>query len=152
MVSIKTRKTHIVIGFNGKYKMINILFSLFAFHSCIAQPTNSNLYNKKNNSLLWEISGKGLEKPSYLFGTFHMMCRDDISFSKNLVSSLQQADAIYLEMDLGDPENTIGALKLMKMNDGETIKNLLSESDYNRLKNFFFDKQKGFCLYGFNLH
>jgi uncharacterized protein YbaP (TraB family) len=27
-----------------------------------------------NNTLLWKISGNGLEKPSYLFGTIHMLC------------------------------------------------------------------------------
>ena len=26
------------------------------------------------NSLLWEISGNGIEKSSYLFGTIHMTC------------------------------------------------------------------------------
>lgn len=29
------------------------------------------------NSTLWEISGNGLTKPSYIAGTFHTMCSSD---------------------------------------------------------------------------
>lgn len=32
---------------------------------------------QKENSLLWEVSGNGLSKPSYLFGTIHMICKED---------------------------------------------------------------------------
>jgi hypothetical protein len=68
-----------------------------------------------------------------------MMCKDDIVFSKNLLDALHKADAIYLELDLEDPANTIGAVKLMKMDGGETLGNLVSEGDYKRLKKFFSD-------------
>jgi uncharacterized protein YbaP (TraB family) len=30
------------------------------------------MFAQENQSVLWEISGKGLEKPSYLFGTYHI--------------------------------------------------------------------------------
>jgi uncharacterized protein len=33
--------------------------------------------NNSENTLLWKISGNGLKKPSYLFGTIHMLCEDD---------------------------------------------------------------------------
>ncbi|MCA6473216.1 MAG: TraB/GumN family protein, partial [Chitinophagaceae bacterium] len=36
---------------------------------------------KKNNALLWEISGNGLTQPSYLFGTIHMICKEDFVLS-----------------------------------------------------------------------
>ncbi|MBC8172521.1 MAG: TraB/GumN family protein, partial [Chitinophagales bacterium] len=31
----------------------------------------------RNTSLLWEISGNGLTKPSYLFGTVHLIDKKD---------------------------------------------------------------------------
>jgi Uncharacterized protein conserved in bacteria len=34
---------------------------------------NTNSQTRIENSLLWEISGNGLKKPSYLFGTNHMV-------------------------------------------------------------------------------
>ena len=33
---------------------------------------------KLDNTLLWKISGKGLEKPSYLYGTMHAVCETNI--------------------------------------------------------------------------
>jgi uncharacterized protein YbaP (TraB family) len=42
---------------------------------------NTTHAQTNNNSLLWEISGKGITKPSYLFGTYHFA-------SKQLVDSL----------------------------------------------------------------
>lgn len=40
------------------------------------------------NSLLWKISGNGLEKPSYLFGTIHITC--DATLSDNVKMALDK--------------------------------------------------------------
>jgi len=40
------------------------------------------VYGQENNTLLWKIDGNGLETPSYLFGTIHVKCVEDISLSK----------------------------------------------------------------------
>ena len=33
-------------------------------------------YKPLEKSLLWEITGKGLKRPSYLYGTIHLIPRD----------------------------------------------------------------------------
>ena len=48
-------------------------------------------------SLLWEISGNGLTKPSYLYGTIHMICKDDASLGDSLVAAIQRSDRVYLK-------------------------------------------------------
>jgi len=49
---------------------------LLSLGSAKAQTDKSELKTSvNNNTLLWEISGNGLAKPSYLFGTFHLLCR-----------------------------------------------------------------------------
>jgi len=35
-----------------------------------------------NNSMLWKIEGNGIDKPSYLFGTIHMLCAQDFKIKK----------------------------------------------------------------------
>ncbi|WP_379089900.1 hypothetical protein [Pedobacter sp. UC225_65] len=41
--------------------------------------SNTFAQNKnKDNALLWKIEGNGLQKPSYLFGTVHMILRRQI--------------------------------------------------------------------------
>ena len=68
-----------------------------------AQPGAANLKtNADDNTLLWEVSGNGLTKPSYLFGTFHLLCRDDIRFSDALKQGVQNAAEVYLELDMDD--------------------------------------------------
>ena len=120
-------------------KTFMVLALLFCLQSCQSQPAPKLQSSKTDNSLLWEISGNGLKKPSYLFGTFHMMCRDDIHFSPNLLSALDYAGEIYFEMDLDDPANTLGALMFMNMKDGKTLKDLYTAEEFGRIEKYFSD-------------
>ncbi len=123
-------------------KSILFLFSFLGiFISSFAQ-TNAVVYQKNDNSLLWEISGNGLAKPSYLFGTFHLMCKEDMVFSKNFTNALSNANLLVMEMDLGDPKNTFGAMEFIQMKNGESLSKLLSKNDYERLNKFFKDSLK----------
>jgi len=119
-----------------------ITFILVCISFCsqlMGQPFNKKDYNIDNHSLLWEISGKDIKKPSYLFGTFHLMCKEDIHFSENLLKAFKYSSALYLEIDLDDPANTIGALKYMYMKDGATLIKLLDSLQYNKIQKFFSD-------------
>ena len=122
-----------------RMKTIVALFSIFLLQCCRAQTAIKLPSNPDDNSLLWEISGKHLSKPSYLFGTFHLMCKEDIHFSNNLTQAIKNAGEVYFEMDLDDPSNTFGALLFMNMKNGKTLKDLYSSEDYTRLSIFFKD-------------
>ncbi len=119
-----------------------ITFFLFCITICNlvkGQPFNKNDYNKDNNSLLWEISGKDIKQPSYLFGTFHLMCKEDIHFSENLLKALKYSSSLYLEIDLDDPTNTFNAFKYMYMKDGITLRKLFDSTQYKKIQKFFSD-------------
>jgi uncharacterized protein len=62
----------------------------------IAVVANSQPVKKTsaNNTLLWRISGKNIVQPSYLFGTMHMLCADDIDLSDSLVNAIRKADNV----------------------------------------------------------
>ena len=115
------------------------IFSLFLVSSCRSQQKNELPSNTDGNTLLWEISGKDLKHPSYLFGTFHMMCKDDIRFSENLRKALTSSKELMLEMDLDDPSNTLGAIFFINMKNGKTLKDLYSADEYKRLEKYFKD-------------
>ena len=119
-----------------------LLVSCFSLITTFAQPFSKKDIQKDNNSLLWEISGGGLQKSSYLFGTFHLMCKDDIHFSNNLKKALAASEKLYLEMDLDDPSNTVGALMFMNMKDGKTLRDFYTPEAYARVKKFFYDSLK----------
>jgi uncharacterized protein YbaP (TraB family) len=121
-------------------KSFRLAALIFLIGSCNAQPSKVSLQtNKDNNTLLWEISGKGLAAPSYLFGTFHLLCKNDIHFSQPVQQAVQSVNEVYLEMDLDDPTTLLSAMNLMNMNDAKQLKDLYSPDEYTRLSNFFKD-------------
>lgn len=93
--------------------------------------------SKENNTLLWKISGNGLEKPSYLFGTIHLLCKDDALLSDNMKKAIGEVDEVYFEVDLDNLFEMLGAMNKMKMRDDTTLHELLSEADYKKVKDFF---------------
>ena len=101
-------------------KLIKLIALLIVFNSCKAQPKLPALtINKNDNSLLWQVSGNGLTQPSYLFGTFHLMCKNDIQFSSQLTSAVSRSEKVYMEMDMDDPATMLGGLLLMNMKDAK---------------------------------
>jgi uncharacterized protein YbaP (TraB family) len=51
------------------------------------------------NSLLWQISGNGLLKPSYLYGTIHIIGEDNYFLGKNVQKKLFHCDELVMELD-----------------------------------------------------
>ncbi|TKT94091.1 TraB/GumN family protein [Dyadobacter frigoris] len=93
----------------------------------------------KENSLLWEISGKGLTRPSYLFGTIHLICPADFLLSDSLKNAVSKTRQLALEIDMDDP-GLMGAMtKTMFMADGKTLQGILTEKQYTQLSQFYKD-------------
>lgn len=69
-----------------------------------------------NSSLLWEIRGNGLKSPSYIFGTFHILCPTDFSVSPTLSQTLKQTKQLYLEIDLSKPSVQLELMSMMRLN------------------------------------
>ena len=67
----------------------------FALQLSFAQKTTS----KKYQSLLWEITGNGLSKPSYLFGTMHVSSKAAFHLSDSFYYAIKSADAVALELN-----------------------------------------------------
>lgn len=82
-------------------------------------------------ALLWKISGNGLSTPSYLYGTFHLLCESDLQFSDSLKKTVASCKSIYLEIDMDDPSLAGQMASGMAMKDGHTMKEYLSDSIYN---------------------
>jgi uncharacterized protein YbaP (TraB family) len=81
----------------------------------------------KNNTLLWKISGNGLERPSYLFGTIHLLCEEDAVLSKNMMKAIKDCDEVYFEVDMDNMFEMISVIGKMKMKGDTTLKDLLSK-------------------------
>ncbi len=55
---------------------------------------------KPSNTLLWRISGNGLTRPSYLFGTMHLTDKRIFYFGDSLYKALGQTEAFAAELDM----------------------------------------------------
>ncbi|MHA4737718.1 TraB/GumN family protein [Dyadobacter sp. MSC1_007] len=130
-----------------------LLLVLFCFCGLVSrgqEPTE--------NSLLWEITGLGMAKPSYLFGTIHLICPADFSLSDSLKADVMRTEQLALEMDMDDPGMMAGMMKAMNMSAGNELKKLVTEQEYARLDRYYkdsvgmglamFEKVKPFVLMG----
>lgn len=91
-----------------------------------------NISAQDAKSLLWEISGNGLEKPSYLYGTIHIICPDDFVMSDQLKAAFKTAEQVALEVDIADmAEVKVFETGMMKM-EGVDYQGMMSEEDYNK--------------------
>ncbi|MEM8889697.1 MAG: TraB/GumN family protein, partial [Bacteroidota bacterium] len=89
--------------------------------------------------LLWEISGNGLENSSFLYGTIHIISKDDFVMTDMTKDKIAGSEQVVMELDMDDPKTMMGMLTKMSMKDGQTLKGLLSPEDYSLLSDFFRD-------------
>ncbi|MEO6327972.1 MAG: TraB/GumN family protein [Ginsengibacter sp.] len=123
-----------------KRRIFFLYFISFTITSCTAQQNNKVFkIAADSNSLLWQVSGNGLSKPSFLFGTFHLLCREDIKFSTQLKSTMQYSDEIYMELDMDDPSILVSGLLYMNMKNGKALKDLYTHEEYKKIEQFFTD-------------
>lgn len=88
-------------------------------------------------SLLWKISGNDLEKPSYLFGTIHMICPDDLILSEATKTAVENTDQVVLELDMDEPNFMAKAQQMAINKDMANISAQLSEDDLATVNAFF---------------
>lgn len=124
---------------------MKILQFLTAF---ILLTSTGNAQQKEENSLLWEITGNGLQQPSYLFGTIHMICKEDFFMPAAVVEKFKAAGKVFLEMDMDDPAMQMKLMKLAMLPKGENLPGLFGK-DYPILENFF-KEHSSFPLSVFN--
>jgi uncharacterized protein len=111
-----------------------------AFLVCLISAGGIAQKNELSNTLLWKISGNGLEKPSYLFGTIHLLCAEDAVLSDNMKKAIAACNEVYFEVDMDNIFEMVGAMNKMKMNGDTTLKDLLNKEDYQKVKDYFEDK------------
>ena len=80
--------------------------------------------------LFWQVSGNGLTKPSYLFGTHHLIEKEKIANFDKVLAIIPQVDVVVGEMDMS---NMLGMqIKMIKecMMKDTTMHQLLTTEEY----------------------
>ncbi len=100
----------------------------------------SNLVaNGQDKSLLWQISGNGLDKPSYIFGTIHMICRSDYLWTSIMKKSFDKSEKICLEMDMDDMNVMMKATSGIMDNTGKKLSEYFTPEQYKLLRKYVKD-------------
>lgn len=99
--------------------------------SCIAQ---------QQNSLLWEISGNGLSHKSYIFGTIHMIKKQDFFITDIMERKLKECQSFVTEIDINIPiMQQLELAKQMYLPEGKTLRDYVTEEEYSDFSKYIID-------------
>jgi len=119
-------------------KKLSLLFAIFVLlFSTVSSIQAQTVKTTASSGLLYEISGKNLKKPSYLFGTIHLMCEKDMFPAEKLKSYINQTEQMMLELDLDDPIVMQKATKGLMLPEGKTMKTYLKPEEYAKVDELF---------------
>lgn len=92
-----------------------------------------------NAQLLWKVSGNGLEKPSYLFGTHHLAPLSVLDKVPGYKEAFNATTQVVGEVDmkkLQSPENMQKVKKLMIISSDTTLQMLFTEKEQEMINDF----------------
>ncbi len=94
---------------------------------------------RDDKSLLWKISGKDMQQPSFLFGTIHIVCKDNYIWTRTMKKSFESADEVCLEMDLDDPSILMQVASGMMEQSGKKLEDYFTSEEYALIEKYFRD-------------
>ena len=110
----------------------NLCYSVLSALLFLVAPAVQAQKKSYPNTLLWRISGNGLQKPSFLFGTMHLEDRRLFMFGDSLYTCLEKAEGFAMEVD---PDSAMIAM-FKAMNEPDTsalLKDVLTKKQLNRV-------------------
>ncbi len=110
-------------------KLSSCLLCLFMLFYCPFKICAQHINNK---TLLWRISGNGLSRPSYLYGTMHLYDRRLFQFGDSVYRSLENTEAYAMELD---PNSMMDSI-LIKLNEEDTtslLEQMIDKKQYDTI-------------------
>ncbi|HLU86386.1 MAG TPA: TraB/GumN family protein [Taishania sp.] len=93
-------------------KRLSLLFVAFFITQFVVFGQYLNEIPTKSNTLLWKIEGNKLKKPSYLFGTIHLIDKDLYYFPEHFKQLVLNAEQVVLELPEINPMEAMAHLVL----------------------------------------
>ena len=87
MVQIKSTLTFLLLTVCSQ--------ALWAQSTIKKQPESDQLASV--NSVLWKITGNGLQQPSYVFASWHLLCRNEIIFKNKVKLAISQTEQLLIQ-------------------------------------------------------
>ncbi len=99
------------------------LFLLTAFVLVVCAPATAQ------KAMHWQVSGNGLQEPSYLFGTYHLLKDQYLLKYPKTLENFQKANAVMVEVHADSAEMMAASMGQIMMTD-EKLSNLVDSSDF----------------------
>lgn len=118
-------------------KAILLVVALIAGFACSIQA-----------QILYRISGKGLESPSYIVGTYHLAPASFADSIPGMAKAIEETTQVCGELDMMDafkPENSARLMQAQMLPKGVTLSSLLTPEQLKRLNALLLE------VYGTNL-
>ncbi len=109
--------------------IVMILFLFTGFSNIFAQTAKL----QETSALLYEISGNGLKTPSYLFGTIHIICPNDMIPAEKLKEYIGRTDQIILELDFDNQAELQSLGKAAYLPEGKLLTDYLTAEQYAKV-------------------
>ncbi|MEX6688855.1 TraB/GumN family protein [Danxiaibacter flavus] len=93
-------------------------------------------------TLLWRISGNGLQKPSFLYGTFHLNDKRLFQFTDSVYHSIETSQGLAIEVNPDEMAAYFVNKLFDEIGKGKKLKDLLSEKDYEKYSGVLSKKLK----------
>ena len=107
-------------------------FFLLFFGMFFMMAASDTAEKPLEKSLLWEVSGNGLEENSYLFGTYHLIEDPFLDEMPHVRSRFEAAEGVVVETILDSA--ALVAMTLQMIMPDNNVENLLSKKDYQLLE------------------
>jgi uncharacterized protein YbaP (TraB family) len=108
------------------FSLLSVLILMLFAGNSIAQE------KQKYPSLLWKISGNGLTKDSYLFGTMHAKEEALFNFSDAFNKAFKSSETFAMEITL-DNMMFLNIFSMMMADESYDIRNYLNDEEYNKI-------------------
>ena len=110
--------------------VILMLSVLFAGFSITSAQTKKVL---EQPALLYEISGNGLKTPSYIYGTIHIICPNDMIPADKFDKYIGASEQIIMELDFDNQAEMSSMSKALYLPDGKTLADYLTAEKYAKV-------------------
>jgi uncharacterized protein YbaP (TraB family) len=113
---------------------ISALLAVFFTTSAVSAQTPKPVKKAKPKAaLLYKVTGNGLAKPSYIFGTIHIVCPDDMFPMEQINTAIAGSDRLILELDMDDPKELAVMGGGVMIAGGKSFTEYLTPDEYKKV-------------------
>ncbi len=95
---------------------------------------------QQEKSLLWEISGNGLKQNSYIFGTIHIIRKNDFFLTDAIKNKVKQSQVFITEVDMNIPlMQQLELAQKMYLPENKTLQDYVSQEDFQTFRSIVID-------------